>query len=337
MSRNFFAQGVVAMPFLSFCIPTRQRIKLLQQTLESILSQITQEIEIVISDNASSDGTQQALELLQQSYDCIVYHRFEKEVACGDNLMHVVSMAQGEYCWLMTDDDVIEKNALAKVVEFLKKHPGISGCSVNVQGYCQDMRVKKNIFYSHRLKQDQIFYTAQEFFAALGAWIGFWSAQIVSKKKWDEALLDTRYLQYQGYHHLFVITAIVYHFPYFGYLHEKLVGYRSDNESFSKEYGKSKRFLIDLQAYQGVGSTFFLPHVIKKVQAQVLRALLFWQIVRFKIVGLSFQEIWLMFRQSYRVYKGFLFYWFVFVPLLFCPSWILHRLRPAFKLMRKWL
>jgi abequosyltransferase len=323
------------MPFLSFCIPTFKRKKFLQKTLESILSQIEKEVEIVISDNCSLDGTKEMVEGLGQIYPFIVYTCFDKTVPCGENLLHVVSQAKGEYCWLMTDDDQLEPHALKKVLDFLKKHPGISGLSVNVQGYTQDMSLKKNIFYSQNLKQDTLFFSAQSFYNELGAWIGFWSAQIVQTNKWKAAILDRRYLAFEGYHHLFIIAAIVHADPCWGYMHQRLVGYRSDNESFAKEYGKLHRFFIDLQAYEGVGSIFFSPEVKTRVKAKVLRSLLFWQIVRAKVEGLNIEEIGQVVLHTYKIYSNSFFYWFAFLPLLFTPKILLKIVRPLFKLIRK--
>ncbi len=325
------------MPFLSFCIPTFQRKNLLVETLESIVSQIEEGVDIVVSDNGSSDGTIEMMTALQHKFPFIIYKRFESSVTCGENLLQVVKQAGGEYCWLMTDDDKLEPGALGKVLDFLKKHPDISGLSVNVQGYTKDMSQKKNIFYSHSVKEDRLFYSSHEFYSRLGAWVGFWSAQIVNKKKWEEALMDKRYLTFEGYHHLFIIAAIVHAAPYWGFMHQRLVGYRSDNESFSQEYGKLKRFFIDLEAYDGVGAAFFSSQACMQVKSQVLRSLLFWQVIRAKVQGLNCSEIAEMFLKSYKKYKGSFFYWTIFVPLLVCPKIILKGVRPFFYLIRRFL
>ena len=54
------------MTLLSICIPTYNREKYLQDTLESIVSQDifknTNDVDIVISDNASTDGTRELVE-----------------------------------------------------------------------------------------------------------------------------------------------------------------------------------------------------------------------------------------------------------------------------------
>jgi glycosyltransferase involved in cell wall biosynthesis len=325
------------MPFLSFCIPTRQRKEFLLETLSSILSQITEDVEIVISDNASTDGTQEALEKIQKTAPSIVYHRFATEIPCGENLLHSVHLASGDFCWLMTDDDRVEKDALMQVLTFLKEHPGISGLSVNVQGYTWDMAIKKNIFYSHSLKKDTLFVSSDNWYANLGAWCGFWSAQIVSRQKWQQALYDTRYKAFEGYPHLFLLAAIVYSAPYWGYIHQRLVGYRSDNESFSKEYGRFKRMYIDFYTYDRLGAMFFSKQAIYKVKKQVLCSLLFWQLVRAKIEGLSCQDHFRLFFHSLYTYYKLPLYWILFLPLLMAPKIFLKALRPLFKRIRKFV
>jgi glycosyltransferase involved in cell wall biosynthesis len=306
-------------------------------TLRSILSQIQEGVEIVISDNASLDGTQEAVEELMQQHPCIHYARFKQSVPCGENLMYVVSMARGKFCWLMTDDDKLEAYALQEVLVFLENHPGITGCSVNVQGYTKDMQVKKNIFYSHSLTKDMLFRCPHAFFSSLGAWCGFWSAQIVNKELWQQALCDMRYKEYEGYHHLFLIASMVHRNPYWGYLQKRLVGYRSDNESFTQEYGRVKRMSIDLYAYNGVGKTFFSKQATHRVNSMVLRSLLFWQLARAKMQGLSCKNISTLFNLCRPFYVNSLFFWCAFVPLLLTPRCILNFLRPLFKLLRRWL
>jgi abequosyltransferase len=251
--------------------------------------------------------------------------------------MHVVNMARGKFCWLMTDDDKLEPGALEEALVFLETHPGITGFSVNVQGYTKDMLVKKNIFYSHSLTKDTLFRCPHAFFSSLGAWCGFWSAQIVNKELWQQALCDVRYKEYEGYHHLFLIASMVHRNPYWGYLHKRLVGYRSDNESFIEEYGRVKRMSIDVYAYNGIGNAFFSKEASDKVNNVALRSLLFWQLVRAKMQGLSCKNIYTLLNLCRPIYLTSLFFWCIFMPLLLTPRFVLVLARPVFKLLRRWL
>ena len=127
---------------LSFCIPTYNRRQLLAETLESILSQ-SSEVEIIVSDNCSLDGTQSYMEDLCKKYSQIRYHRWDNPVECGQNLLHTVELAAGKYCWLMTDDDCLEPGAIDHVMELLQLYAGITGISVNVEGYDRFLKEKK--------------------------------------------------------------------------------------------------------------------------------------------------------------------------------------------------
>ena len=99
------------MVLLSFCIPTYNRCHLLCETLKSILSQ-NLSVEIIVSDNHSLDDTSVYMEELCKNYSQIYYHRWSQPVECGENLLKVVELAQGDYCWLMTDDDRLEPGAI---------------------------------------------------------------------------------------------------------------------------------------------------------------------------------------------------------------------------------
>ena len=62
---------------LSICIPTYNREKCLQQCLDSIVNQkaFNANIEIVISDNASSDNTDELVKKYQEKYTNISYKK----------------------------------------------------------------------------------------------------------------------------------------------------------------------------------------------------------------------------------------------------------------------
>lgn len=75
---------------LSICIPTFNRVNLLIRCVNSIAGQMDTaghpDIEIVISDNASSDGTEEACRMLCQQYPgLILYFRQAKTIQAENN------------------------------------------------------------------------------------------------------------------------------------------------------------------------------------------------------------------------------------------------------------
>lgn len=104
------------MPRLSICIATLNRAPFLEETLCSILDQAKDEVEVVIVDGASSDGTEEVVRGLQRRYSHIRYIRREKAMGVDRDFDAAVQHAGGEYCWLLCDDDVLKPGAVAKVL-----------------------------------------------------------------------------------------------------------------------------------------------------------------------------------------------------------------------------
>lgn len=312
---------------LSFCIPTYERRGFLEETLNSIFSQLQEGVEVVISDNHSMDDTESYVRGLQALYPCVHYHRWEDSVECGKNLLKAVELAKGEYCWLMTDDDRVEEGGVQHVLSLLKNYPSLTGISVNVEGYDCLLKGKKKIRYSHKIRTAKLFNNAEEVFEELGAWFGFWSAQIVHRKKWEETISDHTHVSFLGYHHLYLILKMVKEAPRWFFTDKKCVGYRSNNESFVREYGRLKRFEIDAFSYTTIGLKFFKKSSVKKVNTLVLNQLLFWQLVTVKCEGVSFLLLKNLLKISFKYYKTHWSFWYKFVPLMMFPTSILKIIR----------
>ena len=116
-------------PRLSICIATLNRARFLKETLDSILSQINDEVEVVIVDGASSDGTEEVVHAFQRRFPRIRYIRREKAMGVDRDFDAAVQHADGEYCWLLCDDDVLKPGAIARVLSGTQ--PGHSLLVVN--------------------------------------------------------------------------------------------------------------------------------------------------------------------------------------------------------------
>ena len=112
-------------PRLSICIATRNRASVLGPALESLLKQCTDGVQIVVVDGASTDDTQQVVTRLQDRHDCIRYVRRERNGGIDRDFDQAVVEASGEYCWLMSDDDVLVPGAVAKIMAYLESGPSL--------------------------------------------------------------------------------------------------------------------------------------------------------------------------------------------------------------------
>jgi len=106
---------------LSVCIATINRATFIGETLSSIVSQATQEIEIVILDGSKTDDTEQVVLQFQQQFPRIHYFR-EAPMGVDQDFCKVVELAHGEYCWLMPDDDILKPGAISAVLDELRNN-----------------------------------------------------------------------------------------------------------------------------------------------------------------------------------------------------------------------
>jgi glycosyltransferase involved in cell wall biosynthesis len=85
---------------LSIAIPTYNGAETIRETLDSIVSQLEDGVEIVVSDNASTDDTAEIVREYQASYPVIRYFCNDENLGADRNFDLAVRRAQGEYAWL---------------------------------------------------------------------------------------------------------------------------------------------------------------------------------------------------------------------------------------------
>ena len=108
-------------PRVSVVIPTRNRRELLLRTLTSVLAQENVDIAVVVVDEASSDGTGDALTSLAEPRVSVVRHATPLGVAAARNagLEHVDT----DWVAFVDDDDVWAPDKLASQLEALGARP----------------------------------------------------------------------------------------------------------------------------------------------------------------------------------------------------------------------
>jgi len=126
---------------LSICIPTYNRIGFLKEMLASVAAQIMEyklhnEIEVVVSNNGSSDGTQEYLAGLPTQYPGVTFRINNNEGNLGfvRNILKTVEISGAKYWWFIGDDDAVPPGVLLQVVNELKQNKGIPLFIFNQKG-----------------------------------------------------------------------------------------------------------------------------------------------------------------------------------------------------------
>jgi len=120
------SQGSNSCMKLSICIPTYNRITDLKICLVSVIGAInllgsSDVVEILISDNASDDGTAEYIHSLPKTASNYIIHAWTNEFNVGGvcNVKKLMEAATGEYLFMLTDDDYLTPNALLILYKYL--------------------------------------------------------------------------------------------------------------------------------------------------------------------------------------------------------------------------
>ena len=118
---------------LSICIPTYNRSQHLSNCLQSVISMRKPkgfQFEICISDNGSNDNTKEVVNSAKIKIK-INYNRNESNIGIARNFLKVVSMAKGEFTWLIGDDDLLLPNTLLTLEVLFKNHKNVNFFYIN--------------------------------------------------------------------------------------------------------------------------------------------------------------------------------------------------------------
>lgn len=174
---------------LSICIPTLNRGGYIGETLESIVSQLEDGVEIVIVDGGSTDNTEQIVGSYQRSFPNIRYTKKDASKKQPSNegfardCNYAVELANGEYCWLMTDDDLLVPGAIRTILNAAENNFAMIVASVEVRN--KDL-TKVIVPGRPELFQDRIFLPSEwdEFAVKVGGCLSFVGAVIIKRQLW---------------------------------------------------------------------------------------------------------------------------------------------------------
>lgn len=122
---------------LSVCITTFNRAGFIGATLDSIFSQMQGHCEVVIVDGASTDNTEQVVSDYARRFDNLRYIKQPINQGIDRDYDQTIQLARGEYCWLMTDDDLLKPGAISRVLGELNRD--LSVLLVNYQRLENDL------------------------------------------------------------------------------------------------------------------------------------------------------------------------------------------------------
>jgi glycosyltransferase involved in cell wall biosynthesis len=111
--------AITKLPRVSLAIPVYNGQRFLAAAIQSILAQDYKDFELIITDNASTDGTEQICRSFAQADVRVRYYRNERNLGAGPNHNLGFELSRGEFFKWCADDDCLSPNFLGSCVAVL--------------------------------------------------------------------------------------------------------------------------------------------------------------------------------------------------------------------------
>lgn len=109
-------------------MPTYNRFEKISAQLGCLLSQCCgiDQVEILVSDNHSDDGTSDLLMRLEDEYPSLRVFIQKENRGPINNMVFLVDQAQADYLWMLGDDDVVKQGVVDDILGVINKHKDLS-------------------------------------------------------------------------------------------------------------------------------------------------------------------------------------------------------------------
>lgn len=134
-SKGYFKKSYNNKPLISVITVVLNGEKYLKETIESVINQTYDNIEYVIIDGGSTDGT---IDIIKKYEEKIDYWVSEPDHGIYDAMNKAIDMVTGKWVIFINSSDTLNKNAYIKIKDFLIKKS--NKCDVVAFGYS----IKKN-------------------------------------------------------------------------------------------------------------------------------------------------------------------------------------------------
>ena len=257
MSGGATAEGAVR---LSICIPTYNFGAFIGETLESVLSQVVDGVEVVVLDGGSTDDTTQVVESFQQRHPSLRYERRDERGGIDRDMARTVDLGRGEYCWIFCSDDLMKPGAIARVLEHIEGGhdlylPGFTICTPDMKPVLDLPILNSDADASFDLgnaaERRRYFALAQ----TTPAFFSFAGSLIVRKERWDSVPLDENFVG-SCWAHAARLLALIPGGLRVKYIAQPYLDKRTENDSFMDQ-GLVRRYGLAIDGYHRLARTFF--------------------------------------------------------------------------------
>ncbi len=153
--------NITEQPKVTIAIPTYNRAVFLTKALDSALAQTYKNIEVIVSDNASTDDTLQLLG--KHNDDRLIIIQQETNLGMVGNWNACLKKASGEFFILLSDDDFLDPTAIEKMaIGFQCQNSGLDACKIGMV-YCGTRVIREGNNVIENRKPDSFVECASSF------------------------------------------------------------------------------------------------------------------------------------------------------------------------------
>lgn len=316
---------------LSIAIPVYNGSKTLEQTLLSVVNQSGSDYEIVISDNASTDNTQEIVGKYMAKYPYIKYFRNEVNLGPDRNYDLAIRRGEGDFSWLMGDDDIMMPGAVEKVKKMILTNPCVdyffANCSIWRRDFSECLAEK-----FMPIENDIFCETADKLLSITGVNVAQTPTTVIRRSFWIEQP-DTNYIGTNWHLLSKLFCTLPGHASYI--IAEPLVQFRDASSATHKDGGFYKMVLVLLGIIEKLPAWGYQHETYLKVRKPLLRNLPL-TICFEKIFGLNVSGE--LIRQTWQaLYKNRLLFFLSLVLLLLPRQFylFLRQIYRGFKMLKR--
>ncbi|NJM70297.1 MAG: glycosyltransferase family 2 protein [Scytonema sp. RU_4_4] len=121
------------LPSVAVCIPTYNQAQYLIHSVGSACSQTYSNVEVWVSDNASTDDTPELMAQICQNFPQVRYHRHPQNMGMTANCNWVLSQPDTEFVIRLDSDDAMLPRYVETLVALMQKYPEVGWAHVATQ------------------------------------------------------------------------------------------------------------------------------------------------------------------------------------------------------------
>ncbi len=135
-------------PLVSVCIPVYNGEQYLEEALHSVLNQVYRPLEIIVSDDGSTDHSLQIVRDFAEKSDVNIHIFNHEPKGIGANWNHCVQQAKGKYIKFLFQDDLLVRTCIEEMVAFAEQHDNKLGLIFSARELIGDLTQINPIDYA---------------------------------------------------------------------------------------------------------------------------------------------------------------------------------------------